>query len=274
MVDDAGRAFTLRAPAQRIVALAPHATELLFAIGAGEQVVGVSELSDYPDAARGLPAINSGVRLDIERIAALRPQLVVGWLSGNARSDLDKLLALGIPVFIAEPQRLDQLPETLLRLGRATGREKSAEQAAREFRTELDRLRAEYRNRRPLRVFLQISLHPLMTLNHAHLASDVLTLCGGRNIFAAQELIAPDVSLESVVLEEPEVILFSDALGTVEQLRDWWRERTAPRAVRDGRLYGFPAERVLRQTPRVLQGARQVCAALDAARESLGPAKK
>jgi iron complex transport system substrate-binding protein len=266
VTDDAGRHVHLRAPAQRIVSLAPHATELLFAVGAGEQLVGVSELSNYPEAARRIQAVNSGVRLDLERILELKPDLVVGWQSGNPRADLDRLAAFRIPIFFAEPRHLDDLPVTLEQLGRATGREAGGREAARAFREGLQRLRDDFRDRRPLWVFLQIAIQPLMTLNHSHLASDVLALCGGRNIFAGAPRVALDVSIESVLLEDPDVVLYSDALGDVAAMRAWWKERGDLDAVRAGRLYAFPAELVLRQTPRVLQGARQVCTALDDAR--------
>ncbi len=269
VTDDAGRVVRLHAPAQRIVSLAPHATELLFAAGAGRRVVGVSAFSDYPQAARSLPQVSGGMRLDMERILALKPDLAVGWRTGNTRADLDKLAALGIPVFFAEPQRLDAVPETLLRLGLLAGSEREAEIAAAAYREELARLRARYRERRPVRVFFQISLQPLMTLNHAHLTSDLLALCGGRNVFATYDLIAPEVSVEAVMLQDPDAILFSDELGTADGMRDWWSQRVSLRAVRAKRVYLVPATLVLRQSPRVLHGVQHVCEALDAARASL-----
>lgn len=274
VMDDAGRVVRLHAPAQRIVSLAPHTTELLFAAGAGARVVGVSAFSDYPAAARNLPLLSGGVRMDIERVLALRPDLAVGWQSGNARADLEKLAALGIPVFFAEPQRLDTVPDTLLRLGRLAGSESEAQAAAALYREELARLRARYQGRRPVRVFFEIAMQPLMTLSHAHLASDVLALCGGRNVFAASDLIAPEVSVEAVMLQDPDAILFSDELGTAESVRDWWRERVALRAVRANLVYSIPGALVLRQTPRVLQGARRTCEVLDTARATLAVERK
>jgi len=266
VTDDAGKTLTLAAPAQRIVSLSPHATELLFAAGAGDRVVGVSAFSDYPPLVRVLPQVSGGVRLDIEQVLALRPDLAVGWSSGNASSDLDALRRHGIPVFIAEPKKLDDLPATLLSLGRVTGHEAEAQAAAEQYRARLTTLRADYRERTPVRVFVMISAQPLMTLNHAHLLQDVLRLCGGRNIFAARDTLAPTVSYESVLIEDPEVILFSSSLGTESDVRDWWRDRVDLRAVREGRVYSIPADTTLRQTPRVLDGAAKVCAALDAAR--------
>jgi iron complex transport system substrate-binding protein len=269
VTDDAGQVVRLHAPAQRIVSLAPHATELLFAAGAGQRVVGVSAFSDYPDAARRLPQVSGGMRLDVERILALRPDLVVGWQSGNTHADLEKLSTLGIPVFLAEPQRLDAIPDTLVRLGRLAGSERAAQTAAAAYRDALTQLRRVYQHRQPVRVFFEISVQPLMTLNQAHLVSDLLAVCGGRNVFATSDLIAPEVSVEAVMLQDPDVILFSDELGTADAMRDWWRERVALRAVRAGRVYAVPGALVLRQTPRVLQGAQRVCADLDAARASL-----
>ena len=271
VTDDAGQTLTLAAPAQRIVSLAPHATELLFAAGAGDRVAGVSAFSDYPPPVRALPQISGGVRLDIEQVLALKPDLAVGWSSGNASSDLDALRRFGIPVFIAEPKKLDDLPATLLSLGRIAGRETEAQAAAEQYRARLATLRADYRERTPVRVFVMISARPLMTLNYAHLLQDVLRLCGGRNIFAARDTLAPTVSYESVLIEDPDVILFSSSLGTASALRDWWRERVDLRAVRSGHVYSVPADTTLRQTPRVLEGTAKVCEALDAARQSRAP---
>jgi iron complex transport system substrate-binding protein len=267
VTDDAGQTLTLAGPAQRIVSLAPHATELLFAAGAGDRVVGVSAFSDYPAVARVLPQVSGGVRLDIEQVVALKPDLAVGWSSGNARSDLDALRRFGIPVFIAEPKKLDDVAATLVTLGRVVGREVEAQAAAEQYRARLATLREDYRERTPVRVFVMISAQPLMTLNHAHLFQDVLRLCGGRNVFAARDTLAPSVSYESVLIEDPDVILFSSSLGTEQAMREWWRERIDLRAVRLGRVYAMPADTTLRQTPRVLDGAARVCAALDAARQ-------
>jgi len=273
LLDDAGRRIHLSGPAQRIISLAPHATEMLFAVGAGSQLVGVSEISNYPEAARHIQAVASGVRLDIERILALKPDLVVGWKSGNTRADLDRLASLHVPIFIAEPKRLDELPRTLEQLGRASGHDDAGRSAAEKFRNGLAKLRDEFRNRKPVWVFLQISNQPLMTLNHSHMATDVLLLCGGRNLFAGLPRVASDVSLESILVEDPDVILYSEALGSQASLQEWWKERGELRAVRTGRLYPIPSEQVLRQTPRLLQGARRVCETLDQARKGLEPRK-
>jgi iron complex transport system substrate-binding protein len=269
VTDDAGRQLLLAAPARSIVSLAPHATELLFAAGAGSRVVGVSAFSDYPEVARALPKVSGAFRIDLERLLALKPDLVVGWLSGNARADLDAIQSLGIPVFIAEPRRLEGIAETLERLGHVAGSEETAARAAGQFREGLARLRQQNRDKPPVRVLIQISVQPLMTLSYRHPMHEMVTLCGGRNLFAASDLVAPSLGLEAVRIENPEAVLFSDSLGSRDTVRDWWRERVSLPAVRQGRLYAMPADLVLRQTPRVLQGAERICAALDEARASL-----
>jgi len=269
VTDDAGQVLRLSAPARRIISLAPHATELLFAAGAGKQVVGVSAFSDYPPLARELPTVSAGLRLDMERLLALKPDLAVGWRGGNARTDLEALQSFGIPVFIAEPQRLDRLPDTLMALGRLAGTDAEAEMAAHTFRTRLGQLRRRQSGKSTVRVFLQISTQPLMTLSYRHMAHELITLCGGRNLFAASELLAPEVSTEAVLVENPDAVLFSDSLGTRDALREWWRERGDLRAVRKGRLYAMPSDLVLRQSPRVLEGAQRLCDILDEARTSL-----
>ena len=269
VTDNAGRTVRLAAPAKRIVSLAPHATELLFAAGAGGHVVGVSAYSDYPETARYLPKVTSGVRLNLERLVALKPDVVIGWLTGNSRTDLDAIQSAGIPVFIAEPSRLEALPETLVRLGRLAGSEEVAVRAAEEFREKLAQLRAQQRGKPPIRVFLQVAVQPLMSVSHRHLANEVIVLCGGRNIFAASERVALDISFEAIRIEDPDVVLYSDNLGKTEDVHDWWRERVYLPAVRAGRLYPIPSDLVLRQTPRVLQGVERVCALLDEARASL-----
>jgi iron complex transport system substrate-binding protein len=269
VTDDAGQVLRLPVPARRIVSLAPHATELLFAAGAGDRVVGVSAFSDYPPPARQRPTVSAGLRLDMERVLALKPDLAVGWRGGNAQTDLEALRSFGIPVFIAEPQRLDRLPDTLIALGRLAGSSTEADTAADRFRTRLAQLRQRQSGKSTVRVFVQISIQPLMTLSYRHMVHELITLCGGRNLFAASELLAPEVSTEVVLLENPDAVLFSDSLGTRDTMQDWWRERVSLRAVREGRLYPMPSDLVLRQSPRVLEGAERLCGILDEARASL-----
>ena len=135
LTDDAGQRVVLAQPAQRIVSLAPHVTEILFAAGAGEHVVGVVAYSDYPQAARALPQVGGYTQVDLEAIVGLRPDLVIGWRSGNRDAHLARLQAMGIPVYLNEPRSLDDVARSLEQFGRLAGSEDAAHAAATAFRT-------------------------------------------------------------------------------------------------------------------------------------------
>jgi iron complex transport system substrate-binding protein len=264
--DDSGRTLVLAQPARRIVSLAPHITELLYAAGAGAALVGAVDYSDYPRPALALPRIGGHDRLDLERILALQPDLAVAWQSGTAGVTVQRLQALGIPVFYSEPRTLEDIPRDLLRLGQLAGTEAVARQAATDFQQGLQNLRARYAGARPVRVFYQIWQRPLMTVNGAHLISDVIRLCGGENIFAGLSSLAPQVGMEAVLAADPEVII----AGGLAQEQPHWREawRVWPRlaAVRGDHLYYIPPDLMQRHTPRILQGAEQLCARLEQVR--------
>ncbi|MBI5611997.1 MAG: cobalamin-binding protein [Gammaproteobacteria bacterium] len=262
--DDRGREVALPRPAQRIVSLAPMVTELLFAAGAGDAVVGVTAFSDFPVQARRLPQVGNSVSLDYERIVALRPDLVVAWGSGTNRAAVERLEGLGIPVFTLEPRRLADIETSLARLARLAATPAAARAAALEFRREIEALRAQFRGRAPVSVFLQISDRPLMTLSDTHMVGELLSLCGGRNVFGTLGMLAPQVGIEDVLRADPQVILVSDSLGA--DAIEGWRGRRGLRAVERGQLYAIAADITLRQTPRIVQGARRICELLEQAR--------
>src|SRR5690606_19884701 len=206
VVDADGKTLTLAAPARRIVSLSPHITEQLFAIGAGERVVGTVEWSDYPAAAERIPRLGTSSAINHEVLLRLDPDLVIRWRSGNGEGLAARLRALGLPVYVQEPRSLDDIPAELGRLGTLTGRERQAAAVVADFNDRIARLRAAYSGRRPVRVFQQIWNQPMISLNGEHLVSDIIRLCGGENIFADAPALVVNTSLEAVVLKDPEVI--------------------------------------------------------------------
>jgi iron complex transport system substrate-binding protein len=266
VIDDAGRTVRLEQPARRIVSLSPHATELLFAAGAGDRVVAVSEYSNWPPAARQLPRVGSGAGLNVEAIVAQRPDLVVAWLSGNASAQLRQLEAFGVPVFYSEPRDIDGIADNLLALGRLAGSEAQAEQAAKAFREGVRALRSRYAGRRPVTAFYQIWEQPLMTVNGRHLISHWMRLCGAQNIFAGLPDLASAVDPEAVLKADPEVLLAGRHPGKSANWQARWRQWKDLRAVRGNHLYTVPAETLERQTPRALQAAQELCEHIDEAR--------
>jgi iron complex transport system substrate-binding protein len=262
VTDDAGRRIVLPSAATRIISLAPHATELLFAAGAGNRIVGVSDYSDFPADARQLPSVGGSRQLDLERIVALQPDLIVAWQSGNSPKQIARLRALGLAVFESEPRRLDDVATSLERFGTLAGNEQGRLEAAR-FRSRLAALRERYAQRSPVTVFYQIWPSPLMTLNDRHIVSEAIRLCGGRNVFGQLRVLAPTVSREAVVRTDPDAIFVSDERG--EAFERW---RTFPRmkAVGGEHLFRIDGSVMNRAGPRLLEATETLCEHIDRAR--------
>lgn len=266
VTDVSGTRVALAAPAKRIVSLAPHITELLFAAGAGERVVGNVEYGDYPAAARALPKVGNHTRLDLEAIVALKPDLVIGWVSGNAPASVSRLRALGLNVYLSEPDRIEDISGELERIGLLAGTGTEAGAAAQAFRERLARLLARYGARPQVAVFYQIWKQPLMTVNGKQIISDAIRLCGGRNVFSSLPVLAPTVTVEAVIAANPEAIVASGmAEARPEWLDDWKRWETMA-AVAGDNLYFVPPELIQRHTPRILDGVERLCLHLEAAR--------
>jgi iron complex transport system substrate-binding protein len=264
-IDDAGREVVLDAPARRIVSIAPHVTELLFAAGAGDSLVGVDEFSDFPPAARALPRIGRHASLDLEAIVRLQPDLVVGWASGNRMPQLERLEALGIALYLNEIREIDDIAASVETLGRLAGTQPAAQAAADALRARAEALRTR-RDRTPLRVFHQVWERPLMTLNGEHLVSRAIDLCGGENVFADLPTLAPTVSLESVLAADPHVIIVTATADAPAAGLDAWQRWPQLAAVRQGNLLSLPADLLSRAGPRFIDGVEALCDALDAAR--------
>jgi iron complex transport system substrate-binding protein len=270
VVDDAGQTVTLAQPARRIVSLAPHVTELIYAAGGGDRIVGTVSYSDYPPQAREIPRVGDNKALDLERIAALKPDLIVVWRHGNAQKQTDRLRALGMPLFFSEPRRLEGIPDNLEKLGTLMGTEPVANRAATDFRQQVDALRKTYATRAPVTVFYQVWQQPLMTLNGQHMVSDLLALCGGQNLFAKEAPLVPTVSVEAVVAGNPEVMITAGmgATRSDKPLADFsmWEKWKQVTAVARNNLFVVDGDLVNRAGPRVVKGAAEICKDLDVAR--------
>lgn len=256
--DARGKAFEPRY-AKRIITLAPHIGELVAAVGAAPRIVAVSRFTDFPPMLASRPIIGDSAKLDIERIVALKPDLIIAWLSGNSPAEVAQLERLGFPVFVTESRRLADIPKTLRHLGALINANGAA--PARAFEAAIARYRQQQRGPR-LSVFYQLWAQPLMTINGKHWVSDVISVCGGDNVFAALAPLAPTVSLESVVQKNPDTIL---AGGSAEQL-EAWRRFPALNAVKRNALYSVEADALHRPTLRVLDAVESVCRILDQAR--------
>ncbi len=268
LTDDRGVALSWSAPPARIVALSPHLVEIAYAAGAGERLAAVVRFSDYPPPAKHLPQVGDAARIDLERVLTLKPDLVLGWRSGNPSGDLQRLEWHGFRVFVTEPRRLTDVARILRLVGTLAGTHDIAEASAARFEAELAVLRATYGGRAPVRVFYEIWHRPLLTMNGAHVISDVIALCGGVNVFSDVPVLTPSVSLEAVLQARPQVILGgSSAMEQGDLASEWARSR--PAALRAIPVRHVPPDLIQRQTPRLAQGARRVCEHIDDVRTKI-----
>ncbi len=264
--DDSGQLLRLAQPARRIVSLAPHVTENLYAVGAGERLVGTVEYSDYPAAAKQLPRVGGYTRIDLEAVLALQPDLVIVWQSGNAPEQIARLQAFGLPIYVSQINRVEDIASELLRFGQLTGHRATAQQAVAHFNDRLATLREGNRGKRAVRTFYQIINPPLVTVGGKQIISDAIRLCGGENVFAQLAPLAPTVTVEAVIAANPEAIV---AAGRGEPRPAWladWKRWKAILAVARDNLFVIPADLLHQQTPRFLEGTERLCAQLDIAR--------
>ncbi len=270
VTDDEGNTVELPLPARRIISLAPHITENLFAAGAGPHIVGAVEYSDFPKDATKIPRVGAANALDLEMIIGLKPDLVVVWGSGSLRDHVKKMRDLGLVVFVSEPQRMEDIPRTIERFGILAGTGSLSENAADRFRTRQLQLKARYTKRSSVSVFFQIWDRPLMTLNNYHVVSDVIRLCGGQNIFGDLTPLAPSVDLEAVLEGNPEVIIASAKEGQRPLWLDEWLRWAELHATKQGNLFYVHADLINRHGPRLLDGAEVLCEQLEQVRLKRG----
>ena len=264
--DDNGQKVNLKEPAKRIISLAPNITEVLFYIGAGEQIIGADEYSNYPKAAKKIPRVSNYAAANYELILSLKPDLVIAWQSGNGDKVINPLRKLGIPVFVVETQKIDSIPSLFRRFGELSGHQDKAEQRAVKFTQRLKILRAEQAGKSLVRTFYQIWDEPLITLNGEHMVSDIIRLCGGVNVFAEAIPLVPYVNIESIIAADPQVII---AGGSQEDKPMWfesWQQWDGISAVLKKQIYLIPSDLMQRHSARILEGAELMCDHLDSAR--------
>jgi len=263
--DDDGNTVTLQKPAMRIISMAPHVTEMLFAAGGGDKIVGTVTYSDYPEAALKIARIGDNRQIDMERVIAMKPDLVVAWMHGSSERQIDMMRALNVPIYHSEPQKLDGIPDSMQRLGQLMGTQAVADPAAAELRKKIAQLTAQYAKRPAVRVFYQVWDKPLYTLNGAHIVSDAMRICGGENIFAGMKVTAPVVNIESVLQEDPEAVFATSEknYGGV----DLWRPYKTLQATRQDNLFTVDGHLLNRAGPRMVQGTALLCEKLELARQ-------
>jgi len=255
------------APAQRIIALSPHSVEMLFAIGAGDRIVGTVEYADYPPAALEILRIGSYAGIQIEKVVELQPDLIVAWKSGNKLADLKKLESLGLNVFYTHPKNIGEISNDLIRLGTLTGLEKNAAQVASDIQNKHQRLIAKYASKQRVPVFYQLWHDPLRTVGPDSWIESLINDCNGENLFNDSAAPYPLVSLESVLLKSPQVIVIPHHSGEVGAKREIWNNWEKIDAVKHNRIFTLNGDLLHRFSPRAVEGLALLCEAIDSARD-------
>lgn len=266
VVDSSGQEIRLKQPAKKIVALAPHLTENAYTAGAGHLLLAVVDYSNYPPEARTLPRLGSAMTVSVETVLALQPDLVLAWGSGNNESVVRQLKRFGLPVYIDEPQTLEDVAKTIRDIGALAGTEEVAEQQAQQYLDSLAELRQRYTDAQTVDVFYQVWNDPLQTLNNEHIVSDVIELCGGHNIYGDAASLAPVINRESILNRDPDIIVASGRADERPQWLDEWLRWPGMSAVRNQHLYVVHADLIQRHTVRILDGAKIFCEHIEKAR--------
>ena len=267
--DDAGDLVSIGKLPCRIVSLAPGTTAMLFAAGAAHCLVGTIAHSDEPAEAAKVQVVGDAETLDFEQLIGLRPTVVVVAVDVVQRVRIDRIRALGIPVYQVHVTRLAQMPESVRRLGQLAGTEAVANRKADELATELAALDRKFRNRAPVRVLYQIWDRPIYTIGGRHVITDALRLCGAVNVFDDLETAAPAITREAAVLRNPQLILASAPPGAADEWLAEWRKIPALTAVRAGQLVSHVDPRIDRMGPSVIEATGELCAVIDKSRAAL-----
>ncbi|AOM42971.1 vitamin B12 ABC transporter substrate-binding protein BtuF [Xenorhabdus hominickii] len=247
----------LYASASRVISLAPSTTELAYAAGLGEQLVAVSAYSDYPEAAKKLEQVADWQGINIERIIALKPDLILAWRGGNPQRPLEQLAALGIPIFYSDVKKVEDVATELEQLAAYSPHPNIAKKSAADMQERFSQLKQTYTNVDPKPVFLQFGMHPIFTSSNHTIQSEIVSICGGRNIFADSHVPWPQVNREQVLTRKPTVIVMGGKEEQKQQVADFWQPHLSVRIII------LNDDWFSRAGPRIILAAEQLCQQLN-----------
>ncbi len=265
---DDGHEIKIQRAAQRIISLAPHLTELVYAADAGDKLIAVSAYSDFPETARLLPQVGDASNLDLERIVMLKPDLVLAWKSNVSPFAVERLRRLSIPVYVTETRRLAGIPALLRSIGTLAGTSAQSELAARNFENQLLQLQQNARGKTIIPTFIEIWHDPLLSVNAEHIMSEVVSLCGGKNVLAEAPTLTPSIGLETLLVANPGAIIGGGSAASAEDFRAVWEKHPNLKAVQQGNIFYVNPDWIQRATLRILLGAKLICEGLEQARRN------
>ncbi len=248
--------FLLDAAPQRIITLAPHLTELLFSLGVQNRIIATVEYSDYPEDAISIPRIGDAFRIDWEKLAQLKPDLILAWEGGNPKHLITEIERRGYRVEKFPNASLFQLPQQIQAISNLLKVPPLG--ISEQYKQELQALVTEFENKKNIAVFYQISTQPIYSIGSAHTISEMLRVCGARNVFSDHVELASPLSPEAVLAAKPEVILTTNQ--SYEQTSKSWEKLES---ISQASILKVSGDEVSRASLRMLQGTRNICEALD-----------
>ncbi|MBD2821653.1 vitamin B12 ABC transporter substrate-binding protein BtuF [Xenorhabdus sp. 42] len=247
----------LHAAASRVISLAPSTTELAYASGLGDQLIAVSAYSDYPEAAKKLEQVADWQGINVERIIALKPDLILAWRGGNPQRPLDQLASLGIPIFYSDVKQVEDVAAELDRLAEYSPHPDVAKKAAADIRNKFDTLKKNNANRTPKQIFLQFGTNPIFTSSKHSIQSEIVSVCGGKNIFSDSPVPWPQVNREQVLTRKPELIVIGGTEEQKQQIIDFWRPQMNINVI------ALNDDWFSRAGPRIILAAEELCSQLN-----------
>lgn len=251
---------------QRVISLAPHITEMLFSAGAGDKIVGVVAYSDFPKAALDIESIGSYHAINIEKIIQLNPDLIIAWKTGNRPKDIDKLQQLGFKIVFSQPFKLTDIPKEIRAFGEQLHTQSHAAKVADRLEKQLKKLSDQYQSQPQVSAFYQIWNAPMMTINGEQFISQALTICGARNVFAELPILAAEVSIESVIQKNPDIILLGGEKAMQQAWLKDWQKWQSLNAVTNKQVHLLHADTFQRSTERMIDGIEGLCQKIEQAR--------
>jgi len=257
-------------PAKRVIALSPHAVEMLFVLGAGERIIATTKFADFPEQAKNIPRIGGYNGIQIEKILALNPDLIIAWEDGNKAQDIEQMEALGLNVYRSQTRSLDQIAQELIIFGEMLGLEAKGKRAADQFTQRLKRIREVNQNKRPVRFFYQLWDEPLRAMAAGSWINAVMEGCQGENVFDDLSLDYPQVSIENILVSAPEAFVVPSHHGTLNANSDRWKKWPEIPAIANKHIYFIEGDLLHRFSTRILDGMEKVCLAFDNVRAQDG----
>lgn len=267
VVDDIGREVVLDKPASSIISLSPHTTENLFTAGAGHKIVGVVDYSDYPPQAKQIQLVGTHVQFNIESIVSLSPDLIVAWQSGNPKEAIQQLEELGFTTYVSQPYSVEDIVNNIKKLAVLAGTEEKLGPDLETSLQKVQELQADHQPKSRLSMFYQISTEPLITLSGKHIVSQSLEKCGAVNVFSEMPILAPHISIESIVDINPQVILAGLVDGRIPDM-SFWEGWDSIQAVKQRNYVFVDPDVMFRPTLRMLKGILKFCEDLDQIRKT------